>query len=228
MFKKLNNKRGFSLVELMVVVAIMGTLASIAIPAFNSYRKSAKKTAYKSDLTALHKGWQAFGVELDSYCERETNPDDATITNVGMESLLTSKLYGVNGNNLVKCTGTCTAGTPPGSVGAGVHAAGSTCATGCTSSTVSGNGPGKHNFIGFGDTSCTNVTLTSDAQILGVEGTTPTTHDADCDLDVATYQMGVYGHISGADYFGISIDENGVTSSEYEGTAGAASETNCS
>ena len=228
MFKKLKNKRGFSLVELMVVVAIMGTLASIAIPAFNSYRKSAKKTAYKSDLTALHKGWQAFGVELDSYCERETSPDDASITNVGMESLLTSKLYGVNGNNLVKCTGTCTAGTPPNSVGPGVHPTGSACATGCTQSAVSGNGPGKHNFIGFGATSCTNLTLTSDAQILGVESTTPTTHDTDCDLDVSTYEMGVYGHISGSDYFGISIDENGVTSSEYEGTAGAASEANCS
>ena len=207
----------------MVVVAIMGVLASIAIPAFNNYRKSARKTAYKSDLTALHKGWQAFGVELDSYCERETTPDDASITNVGMQSLLTSRFYGVNGQNLVKCTGSgCTAGT--GTKGPGIHPAGSTCDATCTSGTVSGNGPGKHNFIGFGTTSCTNVTLTSDAQILGVEGTTPTTHDADCDLDAAEYEMGVYGHISGADYFGISIDENGVASSEYEGAAGASSE----
>ena len=47
---KLTKKRGFSLVELMVVVAIMGTLAAIAIPAYNEYRKSAKKTAYRTDL----------------------------------------------------------------------------------------------------------------------------------------------------------------------------------
>ena len=61
MFKtNLKNKKGFSLVELMVVVAIMGTLAAIAIPAYNEYRKSAKKAAYKADLSSLHKGWLSF------------------------------------------------------------------------------------------------------------------------------------------------------------------------
>ena len=95
MFKtNLKNKKGFSLVELMVVVAIMGTLAAIAIPAYNEYRKSAKKSAYKADLTSLHKGWLAFGVELDSFCERRTNPQESSIKNVGMESLFSSKLYG--------------------------------------------------------------------------------------------------------------------------------------
>ena len=96
MTNKLKNKRGFSLVELMVVVAIMGTLASIAIPAFNEYRKSAKKAAYRADLTSLHKSWLAFGVELDSFCTRDTDPDTASIVNVGMESLSGSKYYGDN------------------------------------------------------------------------------------------------------------------------------------
>jgi len=35
-----------------------------AISAYNEYRKSAKKTAYRTDLLAVHKGWLAFGVEL--------------------------------------------------------------------------------------------------------------------------------------------------------------------
>ncbi len=94
----IKNKRGFSLIELMVVVAIMGTLAAIAIPAYNEYRKSAKKTAYKSDLLSLHRGWLAFGVELDSYCARETKPREATLSNVGMVSLFSSKLYGNQGS----------------------------------------------------------------------------------------------------------------------------------
>ena len=94
--KNLKLRRGFSLVELMVVVAIMGTLAAIAIPAYNEYRKSAKKTAYKTDLLSLHKGILAFGVELDSYCERETDPSTISLKNVGMSSLFPSNLYGPN------------------------------------------------------------------------------------------------------------------------------------
>ena len=61
--KNLKNKKGFSLVELMVVVAIMGVLSAIAIPSYSNYRKTAKKSAYKADLVSLHKGWLAFSVE---------------------------------------------------------------------------------------------------------------------------------------------------------------------
>ena len=184
MFKKLNNKRGFSLVELMVVVAIMGTLASIAIPAFNSYRKSAKKTAYKSDLTALHKGWQAFGVEIDSYCERETNPGDVSIANVGMASLVTSKLYGARGgceDPATPVTGcSCSGQTSSTTCSSHANAGGVTCS--CSWNASAGTGPGKHNFIGFTSETCGANVNASDVQILGEEGGTPTTASPLCIL----------------------------------------------
>ena len=91
---KLKNKKGLSLVELMVVVTIAGILTGIAIPTFYEYRKSSQTTVYKTDLTSLHKSWLAFATERSNFCRRRTKPREASIAYVGMESLFESKFYG--------------------------------------------------------------------------------------------------------------------------------------
>lgn len=51
--KKFGSKSGFTLVELIVVIAILGILAGIAVPAYSGYIKKANDAADYTQLDAI-------------------------------------------------------------------------------------------------------------------------------------------------------------------------------
>ena len=67
MLRKLRNRKGFTLVELMIVVAIIGILAAIAIPNFLNFRLKAKTSEAKSNLGAIRSTQVAYYAEWNSY-----------------------------------------------------------------------------------------------------------------------------------------------------------------
>ena len=61
--KLLKTQKGFSLVELMVVVAIIGILASIAIPSYQKFQRRARQTEAKTTLSGIYTAQTAFIAE---------------------------------------------------------------------------------------------------------------------------------------------------------------------
>lgn len=73
-------RRGFSLVELVIVVVIVGLLAAIAIPRFSKGAAGASGSAVKGDLAVLRNAIEMYGAEHNgSYPPAATFSDAMTL-----------------------------------------------------------------------------------------------------------------------------------------------------
>jgi type IV pilus assembly protein PilA len=68
------SKKGFTLIELMIVVAIIGILAAIAIPNFVRFQLKAKTSEGKVNLAAIRTAEEAYFSEFGSYVAAAASP----------------------------------------------------------------------------------------------------------------------------------------------------------
>ena len=82
MWEQDRQQQGFTLIELMIVVAIIGILAAIAIPNFLSYQAKAKQSEAKISLGSIFTSAIAF--------QAETNPQTYAPAAIGLLGYLPS------------------------------------------------------------------------------------------------------------------------------------------
>ena len=89
-----SDSRGFTLIELMIVIAIIGILAAIAIPQFNAYRERSYNAAAESDIRNAATAQEAYYVD-----HRRYSPILATLigTNYGLYNLSNGVTVDVDG-----------------------------------------------------------------------------------------------------------------------------------
>jgi len=74
----MKNEKGFTLIELMIVIAIIGILAAVAIPSYQNYTKRAKASEAKVMLDAIRTHQESFRAENNRYSK--------TLTKVGFST----------------------------------------------------------------------------------------------------------------------------------------------
>lgn len=98
------NSKGFSLVELMIVVAIIGLLAAVGVPQYQKFQARARQGEAKSSLSALYAAEQSFFGEWNLY--------SVDLKNIGFGVTGTGLRY-VTGFTAAACIGYTTANGAP-------------------------------------------------------------------------------------------------------------------
>ncbi len=95
MFSRFHNRKGFTLIELMIVVVIIGILAAMAIPRFMKATAKAKQSEAKELLKQIYTMESTYRQANNSYGDNgfvSTPGALSTATNIGVE-IQASALY---------------------------------------------------------------------------------------------------------------------------------------
>lgn len=82
------DQRGFTLVELMLVVAVLGLISAVAIPVYNGYVQSAREGALISTMSTMQVYQEDLRVRTGDYAGGTYDPgggDTSLVTNLGWE-----------------------------------------------------------------------------------------------------------------------------------------------